>query len=252
MGLSDDNPSPLKSPRSEKVARPATKVARVRKKVPNREPIRAPTGRRKRGIERVRVENIEYVVTERSGDTSVFMPWRRFTTAQRRFLAELAKTGRVAHSARKARISRLALYQMRVDDEEFAKQWDVAKEMASDVLEDAAFQRAVDGVPDTTGKGVYYSNSILIKLLEAYRPGRYGKRVSHELTGADGGPIKTEGSSLDRAEIAHRIAAIFEAARSRGADLPDPAVPDRGGNGRAPDAPENGASDVVPASGSSE
>ena len=54
-------------------------------------------------------------------------------------------TNSVTLAARRARISRQAIYEHRKADAEFAKQWDEAVEHAIDMLHARAFQRALEG-----------------------------------------------------------------------------------------------------------
>lgn len=66
-------------------------------------------------------------------------------------------------------------------DAAFAASWVQAVESAADRLEQAAWRRAVDGVAEPVirggqqvGETVKYSDALLVRLLQARRPGRFG------------------------------------------------------------------------------
>jgi hypothetical protein len=105
------------------------------------------------------------------------------------FLDELARSGNVLLSSRKAGASRTQVYRSRREDPAFADQWDDAIDEAVDLLEAVARGRAVNG----TDKPVYqggvqvgtireYSDTLLIFLLKAHRPERF--RDSYDLAKA--------------------------------------------------------------------
>lgn len=109
---------------------------------------------------------------------------------KRAFLNALAKTGRVAHAARAAGYTDSRyLQQLRRKDDDFAKEWEEAVEAAGDVLEDAAMQRAVEGVTEpvfykgtVVGHKVVYSDQLLQFLLKHNKPDKY--RENHNAGGA--------------------------------------------------------------------
>ncbi|MXV35856.1 MULTISPECIES: hypothetical protein [unclassified Saccharibacter] len=94
-----------------------------------------------------------------------------------------------------AGLSRPGLYARRERDAEFAQEWDEAISTAIDTLEEEAWRRARDGVPEylVTGKGLVldkegnpimqnrYSDSLLTTLLKAHRPERYRERSTVEM-----------------------------------------------------------------------
>lgn len=92
----------------------------------------------------------------------------------------------MSHSARAAGMSRDSAYAWRDDDADFAEAWEQALESAADKLEQVAFQRAKDG----------QSDRMLEILLKAHRP-KYREKQALELTGKDGGAIKTESTSIE-------------------------------------------------------
>lgn len=114
------------------------------------------------------------------------------------FLAVLRETCNVSAAARAAGISRTAAYEHRADPV-FAMAWDEAEQEAADRLEGEAWRRAVDGTDKpvvhqgkitTTYKE--YSDRMLELLLKAHRPDKFRERVSTELSGPKGDPIKSE------------------------------------------------------------
>lgn len=85
------------------------------------------------------------------------------------FLARLRATGTVRMACRAAGISRTTAYDWREADEDFARDWDEAIEDATDALEAAARARALSG-----------SDKLLMFLLKAMRPDKYGDRLHIE------------------------------------------------------------------------
>lgn len=115
------------------------------------------------------------------------------------FIDELARSGNVLLSSRKAGVGRTSVYQTRKDDPAFADQWDDAIDEAVDLLEAVARGRAVNG----TDKPVYqggvqvgtireYSDTLLIFLLKAHRPERF--RDSYDVAKAIDGITKRASS----------------------------------------------------------
>ncbi len=119
------------------------------------------------------------------------------------FLAGLAKGMSVTSAAEAAGYGRATVYDWRRDDPAFAAAWDVAIEASTDRLEDEAWRRAHDGVPEpvvSAGRLVTvanketgedeplfvqrYSDTILLHLLRARRPDphRETTRVQHDVT----------------------------------------------------------------------
>lgn len=132
----------------------------------------------------------------------------------KRFLATLETGASVGAAAEAAGVVRTAAYRWR-EDADFAVLWDDAYERGTDVLEDEAKRRAVDGVPEPVGwfQGVAggtvqkYSDALLIFSLKARRRAKYSDRT--EVTGVDGGPIQTDDLSLlTPVERAQRLAAV--------------------------------------------
>lgn len=116
------------------------------------------------------------------------------------FIDALEKTGNVSYAAQMAGVARGVPYLHRETDAEFRGQWDEALEKAADMLELELFRRAVKGVKQA--KGVYhngkkigeeivtnYSDTLLIFLMKAVRPGKFRETVRSEVSGPDGVPL---------------------------------------------------------------
>lgn len=136
----------------------------------------------------------------------------RLTAAKKRaFLEAFAATGTVTHAAKAAGVDRSAPRRWAETDEAFRKAWDEAQEEASDSLEREARRRAIEGVeepvvyqgqftwvddPKTGEKRPLtirkHSDALLIFLLKGNRPAKFRDNATVALTGADGGPVKTE------------------------------------------------------------
>jgi hypothetical protein len=114
---------------------------------------------------------------------------RRREARRRRWLDEYRASGNVYHACRRAGVSRSVVYEWRASDPAFAAAMDEAGEEATDLLEEEARRRAVDGVerlvfgrdgralvdPRTGSAYVErrYSDALLICLLKARRPRVY-------------------------------------------------------------------------------
>lgn len=124
------------------------------------------------------------------------------------FLTALALSGNVSKAATAVGIDRMTAYRWRKDDAEFSANWDEAMEIAVLGMEDECKRRAFEGFDVATKNGVVrgYSDTLAIFLLKAHAPEKYRERSNVELTGANGGPIKTE--SMSDAQIAQALNAI--------------------------------------------
>lgn len=109
--------------------------------------------------------------------------------AETAFLEALAEGFSVSAAAGRAGFSRATVYQRRKDNAVFAEAWDNAYEMGSDVLEDEARRRAIEG----TDRPVYqggalvglvreYSDRLLELMLKARRPDRFREHVKANVT----------------------------------------------------------------------
>lgn len=106
-----------------------------------------------------------------------------FTPARRaKFLKRLAKYGCLTDAARKTGVSRRTVYNHQNGDEAFARDCAHAVRMSGSGMEQAAWERAVEGVdqPFACGGQVYvrkrYSDSLLRLLLQGAHPKKYGPR----------------------------------------------------------------------------
>jgi len=106
------------------------------------------------------------------------------------FLETLAATGNVSSAIAAADVSRTFVYAERQRDQEFAAQWDLALDDATDVLEFEARRRAVEGweepVFGSLGQGQgsgeigtvrKYSDTLLIFLMKGANPEKYRDRA---------------------------------------------------------------------------
>jgi hypothetical protein len=96
------------------------------------------------------------------------------------FLATLANCGIVRYSCAQAGVGRVAAYNARDRDPQFAAAWDEAIEDACDGLALAARKRALEA-----------SDVLLIFLLKSYKPEVYADRFRHEHGGTGGRPLPT-------------------------------------------------------------
>ena len=99
------------------------------------------------------------------------------------FLSELVATGSVSRAASATGMPRNALHELRVADPAFAKAWDEALDGAMDAIEEEARRRAIEGTEEPVfyqGKQIglvrKYSDALLMFLLRAHRPTRFGER----------------------------------------------------------------------------
>lgn len=86
------------------------------------------------------------------------------------FISALRNSGNIRASCLAAGVSREMAYKERRRLATFAKRWDEALEESIDLLEAAARQRALS-----------ISDTLLIFLLKAHRPDKYGEKVRLEL-----------------------------------------------------------------------
>ena len=103
---------------------------------------------------------------------------------QRRFIEVLADTGLVSVAARAVGMSRESAYRLRrsAHGAAFARAWDAARDHSGGVIEDIAFERALEGVEqnvfDENGEVVctkrVYNDRLLMFLLRHLKPERYG------------------------------------------------------------------------------
>lgn len=133
---------------------------------------------------------------EESGDTTELTPKRDWIPA---FLRELARTGNVSKSAKRAKVARIYVYRVRNNDPVFAQAWDEAIEVSIEFMEAEARRRAVEGYLEPQFyKGVKsgairkYSDTLLIFLLKAHNPKKYRDNYRVELAGDASAPVKVD------------------------------------------------------------
>lgn len=149
---------------------------------------------------------------------------------EKAFLTALAERGVVSRAAEAAGINRGTAYRHKEASPEFSLAWDAAMEDATDVAEEEAFRRAVEGILEPVfyaGEEVAtirkYSDQLLVFLLKARR---YRSQV--EVTGADRGPIEfkdvsaTDELEQEMARIAATKAQVEEAIAANGHPVETP------------------------------
>lgn len=116
---------------------------------------------------------------------------RTLLRARELFLEALAGGASITRSAQAAAVGRTTVYEWREADEAFAAAWDDALEAGSDLLEDEARRRAVEGVErpvvamgkiarnddGTVLKIREYSDTLLAMMLKAKKPKEYRDRL---------------------------------------------------------------------------
>lgn len=103
---------------------------------------------------------------------------------QRRFIEMLADTGLVGHAAKAVGMSRESAYRLRRSPHgaAFARAWDAARHHAGGLIEDIAFDRAIEGVEqevyndcgEVVGARLVHDTRLLKYLLSHLKPERYG------------------------------------------------------------------------------
>lgn len=148
---------------------------------------------------------------------------------KRKFLDALEQGVTVREAAASAGVGRSTAYEARESDADFASAWDTAYEEGTDVLEQEAFRRAVEG---TRGRPVVadgqiiaevqeYSDTLMTLLLKARRPSRYRERVDVKHSGQIAAPTAAELEANRAAGLDEKLAqalanvASLDAARNR-------------------------------------
>jgi hypothetical protein len=121
---------------------------------------------------------------------------------QRRFIEVLADTGQVGLAAREVGMTRETAYRLRrsAHGAAFARAWDAARHHAGSLLEDVAFDRAIEGVEqhlyDDAGEVIasrrVYNDRLLTFLLRNLKPERYGRAGRDSRVGANAPPSEAE------------------------------------------------------------
>ena len=104
---------------------------------------------------------------------------------QRRFIETLADTGLVGAAAKAVGMSRASAYQLRRSPHgaAFARAWDAARHHAGALIEDIAFERAIEGVEhevyndcgEVISARLVHDNRLLKYLLSHLKPERYAR-----------------------------------------------------------------------------
>jgi hypothetical protein len=110
----------------------------------------------------------------------------RTVAGQTAFLKVFAEVGTVAAACLTSGVGRRTVYDWVERDEQFASDFEEARQTAADVLEAECRRRAVEGVAEpvyhhgeVVGYRQRYSDICLLALLSAYRPERFKHRHQH-------------------------------------------------------------------------
>lgn len=127
--------------------------------------------------------------------------------AQAGFLDRFAQCGIVKAAAQAAGINRTTVYGWLESDPVFKAAYQIAEQDGVDELEMAALTRAVDGVEEPVyqrgecvGYVTKYSDSLLMRLLEARNPEKFGRRA----------PGAATGQTQDGPSVGHEVHVTFE------------------------------------------
>lgn len=128
----------------------------------------------------------------------------------------------LSKACRDAKIAYATIVRARDTDEDFAAELESASMERADILEDAAFERAVNGVVTESTKyhgalvtqTIKHSDSLLAKLLDGAKPDVYARRNITELTGKDGEALVP----MDDMAMAARMASLLETLEKRRAE----------------------------------
>jgi hypothetical protein len=120
----------------------------------------------------------------------VFDRTKRTPEREVKFLEALKTGASVYAAARIAGIGRQTAYDWRNEDDVFAALWEEAVECGTDLMEDEAKRRGMDGYDEPVfyqgqvcGKVRRYSDFLLDKQLRARRKGKYSDRQEQVLSG---------------------------------------------------------------------
>jgi hypothetical protein len=146
---------------------------------------------------------------------------------QRRFIETLADTGLVNVAARAVGMSRESAYRLRraAHGAAFARAWDAARHHAGGLIEDIAFERAIEGTEQEVLDGygnviatrLVHDNRLLKYLLSHLKPERYGGHRSH---GAGAGTGAGPPTGAPAAPEAAAMPALAESLRAMEPALP--------------------------------
>ena len=107
----------------------------------------------------------------------------RSASRQQTFLKALEGLGTIQAACLASRVGRRTVYDWVEKDKHFADAFQLARDVAADVLEAEARRRGLEGVAEpvffqgaVVGHVTRYSDACLMALLSAYRPERFGRR----------------------------------------------------------------------------
>lgn len=113
------------------------------------------------------------------------------------FIEAFRKCGTVLHAAEAAGLSRRTIYRWLEKDPEFKAMYDEANTEVTDILENALFKRATEGVQvpvfhegEEVGHRMDYSDTAAIFLLKARNPERFNEKMQIELAGKKDAPVR--------------------------------------------------------------
>lgn len=148
---------------------------------------------------------------------------------QRRFIEVLADTGLVGAACKEVGMSRASAYRLRraAHAGAFARAWDLARERAGALIEDIAFERAIEGVEVETfdGEGELsgvrrvYNDRLLTFLLRHLRPERYSAAARERRGAAIVSVSGPDGQGASEASMDH---SLDGALRAMEPELPAP------------------------------
>lgn len=140
--------------------------------------------------------------------------------AKDRFIQALRECPVVAIAAKQAGLPRRTAYNHREQDPEFAAAWDDALDEGMDLAEAEAWRRGVEGVDEPVfqsgqlvGYQRRYSDALLSRLLQAYRPEKFSEKHQHQHT--PGNPVRQALDAIDGTTVGPPC-------ERPGAELPEP------------------------------
>lgn len=145
---------------------------------------------------------------------------------KRAFLLAYSKSGNVSASCEQVGIQRGTEWHWRGTDPAYLGARACAWQMAAELLEAEAFRRAHDGVEEPVfqggaevGRVRKYSDTLLIFLLKGAKPNTYRDQWKGEISGPDGGPIRT---TVDLTKLTEDELATLERLAARAAEPDSP------------------------------
>ena len=151
---------------------------------------------------------------------------------QRRFIEVLADSGQVGLAAKAVGMTRETAYRLRrsAQGAAFARAWDAARHHAGSLLEDVAFERAIEGVEqnvyDGNGEVVctrrIYNDRLLRFLLTHLKPERYGGGHSARAAPVAAAPAPAPGEAVNAEPTVAAIGSVEACLRALEPPLPAP------------------------------